>query len=76
MAGFRDNFPNDNTIILTPNEFADILLQDNVYTFGVLQSGIMAELAPNLRFPIKMLQDIKVYKITANRQLIRVPVLQ
>jgi hypothetical protein len=59
MAGFRDNFPNDNTIILTPNEFADILLQDNVYTFGVLQRGTMAELAPDLRFPIKMLHSNK-----------------
>ena len=51
---YREDFFFDNGTLLTPNEFADVLLADNVSAvFDVLHGGVMAELAPDPRFPIK-----------------------
>ena len=49
---YRENIRSDNNIILTPDDFVDKLLPENVYTFDVLK-GTFAELAPDLTFPVK-----------------------
>jgi len=53
---YRENFrlynELDNNIMLTPNDFADKLLPDNVYNFDVM-NGTFAELAADHTFPIK-----------------------
>ena len=53
---YRENFrlynELDNSIMLTPNDFADKLLPDNVYNFDVM-NGTFAELAADHTFPIK-----------------------
>jgi hypothetical protein len=51
---YRDDFLFDNGTLLTPNEFADVLITDNASAvFDVLHGGVIAELAPDPRFPIK-----------------------
>jgi hypothetical protein len=53
---YRENFRlyNEfaNNIMLTPNDFADKLMPDNVYNFDVM-NGTFAELAADHTFPIK-----------------------
>lgn len=43
---YRENFLIDNSIILTPNEFADLLIADNASAslLNVIQHGILVEL--------------------------------
>ena len=51
---YREDFFFDNGTLLTPNEFADVLITDNVSAIlDVLEEGVMVELAPDPRFPIK-----------------------
>jgi hypothetical protein len=51
---YRDNFNFPNGTILTPNEFADFLITDNLSALMDPQHfGVMMELAPDPRFPIK-----------------------
>jgi hypothetical protein len=51
---YKEDFIFDNGIMLTPNEFADRLIADNVSALlDVTHGGILAELAPDPRFPIK-----------------------
>lgn len=56
---YREDFLFDNGILLTPNEFADLLITNNASApaLDVLHGGSMAELAPDPRFPIKMLHS-------------------
>jgi hypothetical protein len=49
---YKEHFVFDNGILLTPNEFADLLINTSAL-LDVQHFGIMAELAPDPRFPIK-----------------------
>ena len=51
---YREDFLFDNNIILTPNEFSDVLITDNVSTLlDGLDDGVIVESAPDVSFPIK-----------------------
>ena len=51
---YREDFFFDNGTLLTPNEFADVLITDNASTLlDALHGGVIVELAPDPRFPIK-----------------------
>jgi hypothetical protein len=51
---YREDFFFDNGTLLTPNEFADVLISNNVSAIiDVLNGGVMVELAPDTSFPIK-----------------------
>jgi len=49
---YRDDFVFENGTLFTPNEFANILLNDSAFP-DVLHGGVIAELAPDPRFPLK-----------------------
>jgi hypothetical protein len=72
---YRENFrlykELDNNIILTPNDFADKLLPDNVYNFDVM-NGTFAELAADHTFPIKN-APLEMYLKHATRFSARLP---
>jgi hypothetical protein len=48
---YKEHFVFDNGTLLTPNEFADVLLNTSAMLDGL--DGVMVELAPDDRFPIK-----------------------
>ena len=52
---YRENFGNNDHILLAPNEFADLLIADNVSASlsDLRYGGFMVELAPDFNFPIK-----------------------
>ena len=51
---YREDFLFDNGTLLTPNEFADVLITGNISALlDDLHGGIIAELAPDPNFPIK-----------------------
>ena len=51
---YREDFIFDNGTLLTPNEFADFLITGNLSALlDVQHFGVMVELAPDPRFPIK-----------------------
>ena len=50
---YRENIPNDVNIVLTPNEFVDLIMDNASITYGLNEGGVVAELAPDCNFPIK-----------------------
>jgi hypothetical protein len=50
---YRENILNDVNILLTPNEFADLITDNASITYGLNEGGVVAELAPDRNFPIK-----------------------
>lgn len=51
---YRENFIINNSITLTPNEFADFLISPNISALtGLDESVLLAEIAPDPNFPIK-----------------------
>jgi hypothetical protein len=50
---YRENILNDNNILLTPNEFADLITDNASITYGLNEGGVVAELASDRNFPIK-----------------------
>jgi hypothetical protein len=50
---YRENTLNDVNILLTPNEFADLITDNASITYGLNEGGVVAELAPDRNFPIK-----------------------
>jgi hypothetical protein len=66
---YRENFGNNDHILLAPNEFADLLIADNVSASlpDLRYGGFMVELAPDFNFPIKNAPLDTYVKLILNR---------